>query len=68
LHLPAWLASGHLWNTGDKALLRGHEKRLINLSFPKIISGRIDDAVRPKLNGDNDTGPLDYSMQGCIFL
>ena len=37
------------------------------LSFPKIISGRIDDAGQDR-NGDNDTGPLNFSMQGRIFL
>jgi SRSO17 transposase len=37
----------------------------VPVSFPKIISTRIDDAVRP---GDEDTRPLDRSMQRRILL
>jgi len=37
------------------------------VSFPKIISGRIDDAVQPGRNGRNCAGALDRSMQRRIF-
>ena len=38
------------------------------LSFPKIISARINNAVRQNGNGNNGARPLDRSMQGRILL
>jgi len=74
-----WVSPAFLQDFGISQIIAGEigyigwRRNANNLSFPKIISGRIDGAAVDGAagqdgDGDNDTGPLDCSMQGRIFL